>query len=137
MTDCLFCKIVNKEIPADVVYEDEDVLAFLDIKPVSRGHTLVVPRKHSRDFLSTEDELLEALIPKIKKVGSAILKAVNAEGMNISTNHGAAAGQVIFHLHFHLIPRFRNDQLKPWPHSESEPETRNVLAEQIKRLLNG
>ncbi|MBI2355843.1 MAG: HIT family protein [Candidatus Doudnabacteria bacterium] len=132
---CIFCKIVNKEIPAEIVYEDDSVVAFLDIRPVSKGHTLVVPKKHSNDFLSTEDDVLEALIPEIKKIGAAVMKAVGAHGMNISTNHGAAAGQVVFHLHFHLIPRFSNDNLMPWPHGDSEPKNRQELAEEIKKLL--
>lgn len=132
---CIFCKIVNKEIPSDIVYEDDSVVAFLDLHPVSRGHTLVVPKKHTPDFLSTEDQVLEDLIPKINKVASAVMQAVNADGINISTNHGAAAGQVIFHLHFHLIPRFSNDKLQPWPHGESEPKSRAEIAQEIKKLL--
>lgn len=133
--DCIFCKIIKKEIPSDIVYEDDSVVAFLDIKPVSRGHVLVVPKEHSSDFLSAPDEVLENLGPKVKKVAAALVKAVNAAGINISTNNGAAAGQVIFHLHFHLIPRFSNDNLPPWPHKDSEAKTRAEIAEAIKKNL--
>mgnify|MGYP001585061865 CR=1 FL=1 len=135
MNNCIFCKIINKEIPADIIYEDDQALAFLDIRPVSRGHALVVPKKHSDDFLSSEDQVLEDLMPKIKKIAAAVMKATNAEGINISTNHGAAAGQVVFHLHFHLIPRFGGDRLTAWPHQEIEPKTRAEIAEAIKRNL--
>lgn len=135
MEDCIFCKIIAGEIPSEKVYEDEQVLAFLDIKPVNRGHLLVVPKIHSTDLLSVEDEVLKDMMPKVKKIGAAAMKAMNAQGINISTNNGKAAGQIIFHLHFHLIPRFSNDNLPPWPHHDSEPKTRAELAAQIKKLL--
>lgn len=135
MTDCIFCKIVAGVIPSDKIYEDEDVFAFMDIRPVARGHALVVPKKHSEDFLSTGDQVLEDMIPKVKKIAGAVMKAVNADGINVSTNHGAAAGQIIFHLHFHIIPRFNKDGLEPWPHQESEPKTRQEIAEIIKKNL--
>ncbi|MEO8065748.1 MAG: HIT family protein [Candidatus Doudnabacteria bacterium] len=135
MTDCIFCKIVNKEIPADIIYEDDRTLAFMDIRPVSRGHVLVIPKLHSEDLLSTDDETLRDLIPKIKIIATAVMNAVDADGINLTTNHGAAAGQVIFHMHFHLIPRYKNDGLKPWQHHDSEPKTRAELAVLIKNNL--
>lgn len=135
MEDCIFCKIIAGEIPSDKVYEDEQVLAFLDIKPVNRGHLLVIPKIHSTDLLSVEDEALKDLMPKVKKIGAAAMKAMNAQGINISTNNGRAAGQIIFHLHFHLIPRFANDNLPPWPHHDSEPKTRAEIAAEIKKQL--
>ncbi|HTL39577.1 MAG TPA: HIT family protein [Methylomirabilota bacterium] len=133
--NCIFCKIIAGEVPADKIYEDEDVVAFMDIRPVSRGHALVVPKVHSDDFLSTNDEVLEAMIPKIKKLAQGVMRAMVAEGINISTNHGLAAGQSVFHLHFHLIPRFAKDGLEPWPHMESEPKSRAEIAEFIKKNL--
>jgi histidine triad (HIT) family protein len=136
MTDtCIFCKIINKDIPADIVFEDDLVVAFLDIKPVSRGHVLVVPKKHTADVLSATDDVLIDLMPKVKKIAQALVKTVGADGINISANNGAASGQIIFHLHFHLIPRFNNDHLPPWPHADSETKTRKDLAEKIKENL--
>jgi histidine triad (HIT) family protein len=135
MTDCVFCKIISGEIPADKIYEDDSVVAFLDIKPVSRGHTLVVPKKHTNDFLSTDDETLKGLIVKVKKIADAVMLGVGAQGINVSTNHGAAAGQIIFHLHYHLIPRFSNDSLPPWPHQDSEAKTRSEIASEIKKRI--
>ena len=135
-SDCIFCKIISGGIPSDKIYEDDAVLAFMDIRPVSRGHTLVVPKTHTDDFLSTDDQTLSDLIPKIKKIAHVVMQAVGAQGMNISTNHGEAAGQVVMHLHFHLIPRFSNDELKPWPHQELDPKIRAEIAERIKRRLN-
>lgn len=136
MTDCLFCKIIAKEIPAEIVFEDTSAVAFMDIQPVSKGHVLVVPKNHSADFLSTEDDTIARLMPAVKKVGQGVLKAVNAQGMNITTNTGAAAGQSVFHAHFHLIPRFDRDGLKTWPHQESKPETRAELADAIRQELS-
>ena len=135
MTGCLFCKIIVGEIPSDKVYEDDSVLAFLDIKPVGRGHVLVVPKAHTSDLLSADDEVLKDLIPKVKKIAQATMKAVNASAINVSTNNGAASGQIIFHLHFHLIPRFSNDGLSAWPHHDSESKTRAEIAELIKKNL--
>ncbi len=135
MTDCIFCKIINKEIPSDIIYEDDSTIAILDIRPVGRGHALVIPKAHSADFMSTGDQVLGMINLKVKKVAQALVKTLNASGINITTNNGAAAGQVIFHLHFHLIPRFSSDGLVPWPHHESEPKTRKELAEAIKKQL--
>ena len=85
--------------------------------------------------MSTDDDTLKDIIPKVKKISQALKTAMNAQGINITSNNGAAAGQVVFHLHFHLIPRFQNDGLKPWVHHDSEPKTRSELAELIKKQL--
>jgi histidine triad (HIT) family protein len=122
--DCIFCKIASKEIPADVIYENEDVLAFLDIRPISKGHSLLIPKKHSADMLSAEAEDLSALINNVKEVAAGIIRATGAAGFNLGVNTGEAAGQVVFHTHFHIIPRFSGDGLKHWPHLESQPKTR-------------
>lgn len=135
MEDCIFCKIIAGEIPAEKIYEDETIFAFMDNSPVSRGHVLVMPKKHSADFMSTDDQTLTDLIKKVRKIGTAIASAVGAPGMNFTTNNGKAAGQVIFHLHFHLIPRFSNDNLPPWPHHETTPAIRAEIAEEIKKQL--
>ena len=132
---CIFCKIVNKEIPADIIYEDDKIVAFLDIHPVSRGHLLVIPKNHTNDILETDDATAADMIHKSKKLADAVVKAVNADGFTISTNNGLAAGQTVFHLHFHLIPRFSNDNLPPWPHHEIEPKTRAEIAERIRKQL--
>ncbi len=133
--DCIFCKISNKEIPSSIIYEDNDVISFLNIKPVGKGHALVVPKKHSDDFISTDEDTLTKLTIATKKVGTAIMKATGAAGFNLGVNNGAAAGQEIFHLHFHIIPRYQGDGLKPWPHLETEPKTRDEMAEEIKKFL--
>lgn len=133
--NCIFCKIIKGEIAAEKVYEDDSIFAIMDIKPVSRGHVLVLPKSHANDFLSTPDEVLQDTIKKVKKIGSAIMTAVNSQGLNITTNNGAAAGQVVFHLHFHLIPRFGDDNLPVWPHHQTEHLKREEIAEMIRKQL--
>ncbi|HYC79616.1 MAG TPA: HIT family protein [Candidatus Binatia bacterium] len=135
MEDCIFCKIINKEIPADIIYEDENLLAFLDIRPVNKGHALLIPKKHAADMTSSDDETLSQLIVGVKKLAQAIMTATGAAGFNLGVNTGAASGQVVFHTHFHIIPRFANDGLKSWPHSDSEPKTRADVAAEIKKFL--
>ena len=135
MTDCVFCKIIKKEVPTEVVYDCDDVIAFMDVKPIVRGHVLVVPKVHSADLLDTDDDVMVHLMHDVKKVGKAVMKAMKAEGMTITTNKGEASGQSVFHLHFHLIPRFAKDGLKGWAHQEVEAKTRADAAEEIKKHL--
>jgi histidine triad (HIT) family protein len=114
----LFLKIINGEIPAVKVYEDEYTMAFLDIKPVNPGHTLVIPKEHSKNFLETPDDTIQRLFPVAKKVANAVKKAVDADGINIHINNEPAAGQVVFHTHIHIIPRFEGDGLRLWGGNE-------------------
>jgi histidine triad (HIT) family protein len=136
MPDCIFCKIVNKEISCDLIYEDDKVLAFLDIKPASKGHALVIPKVHSQDILTAQDVDLQGVITRVKKIANGVLKAVGAAGFNLHVNTHPAAGQVVMHTHFHIIPRFANDGLKMWPHHEIGPKTRALMAEEIKKFIS-
>ncbi len=101
---CTFCKIVRREEQASTVYEDEKAMAFLSNRPVNVGHTLIIPKKHYENVFEIPEEELAHLSKIVKKVASAVKKAENAEGIRILQNNGEAAGQVIFHLHFHIIP---------------------------------
>lgn len=112
--NCLFCKIIAGEIPSEKVYEDEHSFAFLDIKPINPGHALLVPKKHFANLYEMPDEILAGLAPTIKKLGVAIKKAVSADGINIGMNNDSAAGQLVFHAHIHIIPRFKNDGYEHW-----------------------
>lgn len=135
MPDCIFCKIIRKEIPADVVYEDENVLAFLDITPINPGHVLLIPKKHYENLYDLPDEILTQLAPIIKKLASAIKKGVNAEGINIGMNNERAAGQLVSHAHFHIMPRFSNDGYQHWhgqPYKEGES---SKVALKIKKFI--
>jgi histidine triad (HIT) family protein len=109
MSDCIFCKIVKKEIPATLVYEDETVLAFMDIGPIVKGHVLVIPKTHYDPITETPDEIVAQLHLVAKKIAQAQMNALGADGVNIMQNNGAAAGQEVPHLYIHVIPRFNND----------------------------
>ncbi len=107
---CAFCKIVGGEAPASHVYEDERVMAFLSTQPVNTGHTLVVPKRHCENIFEVSEEEIAHLFKIVKKVACAVKRAVNAEGIRIVQNNGEAAGQVIFHLHVHIIPMHKTLQ---------------------------
>ncbi len=108
--DCIFCKIVSGDIPASKVYEDKDLIAFLDIAPASKGHVLVIPKKHSESIADTSERVLSSLSMAVRKVSKALLK--DNEGVNVLQNNGKAAGQLVNHLHFHVIPRNSGDGLE-------------------------
>ncbi|OGE90458.1 MAG: hypothetical protein A2722_03030 [Candidatus Doudnabacteria bacterium RIFCSPHIGHO2_01_FULL_50_11] len=114
MGDCIFCKIISGHLPAHKVYEDEKILAFLDINPVNPGHTLVVPKRHFESMIDADDGTLSELTRIAKRLGGAMMKGLDAQGFNLGVNNGAAAGQVVFHVHYHLIPRMHSDNLQPW-----------------------
>jgi histidine triad (HIT) family protein len=109
MINCLFCKIGRKEIEAAVVYEDNDVLAFLDIHPRAPGHTMVISKTHSETLLDLPNEALAPLFLGVKTVMAMLMRAFSPDGFTIGINHGKASGQVIDHLHVHIIPRFNGD----------------------------
>jgi len=129
--DCIFCKIIKGEIPSSKVYEDDRVYGFLDIAPVNKGHTLIVPKKHSSDVLEDDLEDLNACMKAVQVVAKAVIKATDAGGFNLITNTKKAAGQVIPHTHFHIIPRFEDDGLKHWPHHKYEEGEMSIIQEKI------
>lgn len=111
MSDCLFCKIVAGEIPSSKVYEDEDVLAFLDLHPLAQGHTLVIPKKHAAQVTDMTAADMAAIGKVLPQVAKGVLAATGAEGLNLLQMNGKAGGQEIFHLHVHLVPRAAGDGL--------------------------
>tara|TARA_B100000315_G_scaffold170319_1_gene158882 strand:- start:112 stop:516 length:405 start_codon:yes stop_codon:yes gene_type:complete len=110
MENCIFCKIVNGEIPCNKVYEDSDNLAFLDINPSSMGHTMVISRTHSATILELEDDKLQSLIIAVKKITKKIEERLQPAGFSFGINHGKVSGQSVPHLHIHIFPRYENDQ---------------------------
>ncbi len=104
--NCIFCKIVQGEIPAAKVYEDEHVLAFMDISQVTKGHTLVIPKVHQENIFELDEEVASHLFSVVPKIANSIKKQFNPVGLNIVNNNGEAAGQTVFHYHIHLIPRY-------------------------------
>lgn len=114
MEDCLFCKIVAGDIPCYKVYEDERTLAFLDINPINKGHTLVIPKVHVSRLSEFEDEDLVGFYRALQKVTRAVERAVRLDGLNLFVNQGKDAGQLIPHFHCHISPRLKGDGLKMW-----------------------
>jgi len=130
--DCVFCKIVAGEIPATKIYEDDVVLAFLDIGPISDGHTLVVPRQHVKKLHDCPPELLGRLGSYLGKIAEAVTSAMNSEGYNVLCNNGRAAGQLVDHLHFHIIPRNADDGVfRRWPSYEYPEGKIDEIADKI------
>ncbi len=115
--ECVFCRIIGGTLPSCKVFEDDDTIAFMDINPVTKGHTLVIPKSHHESIMDTPADVLEKVIVTARKIAIAQKKALNAAGINVTQANGALAGQIIGHIHFHVIPRFENDN-----HSWSRPQ---------------
>ena len=133
--DCIFCKIIDGELPSYKVYEDKRIVAFLDINPINKGHLLVIPKEHHLNIADTPPDLLKELIGKVQKLSKALTEAVGVQGFNIALNNGKVAGQVVNHVHFHIIPRLENDNLHPWPGKTLSDEEMKRTAESIKKLI--
>ena len=134
--DCIFCKMVAGQIPVTKIYEDEVVLVFLDIGPVSDGHTLVIPKQHFEKLHDCPAKLLGQVGSRLGKIAKAVVGAMNSEAYNVLCNNGRTAGQLIGHLHFHIIPRNTGDGLfKRWP-SYKYPEGKiETIAAEIRENL--
>ena len=135
MENCIFCKIINKEISAEVVFENTNWLAFLDIKPINLGHTLLVPKAHYQDLFDLSENLLSEVGGLIQKLGRAVKDAANADGFNLGMNNSPAAGQLVNHAHFHLIPRFDGDGFEHWRGKSDIPKEKfTEIASKIQSL---
>jgi histidine triad (HIT) family protein len=135
MQDCIFCQIVSKKIPVKIVYEDGFSLAFLDINPINSGHTLVIPKEHFETILETPEENLSKLIQAVKAVAESVNKSLNPDGMNVEQNNKEIAGQAVPHIHFHVVPRFKDDGLVSFtnsPRKKLEEKELEEIAGKIK-----
>lgn len=134
--DCLFCRIVRGEIPSCKIYEDEFVYAFLDIAPSFPGHCLVVPKNHCRNILDIDPKEAEHIFRAVQKIAPAVVKATGSEGFNVIQNNEEAAGQTVFHAHFHIIPRKNGDNLCLWkPNSYESQDKMNETARKILKEM--
>jgi len=135
--DCIFCKIVRGEIPSHKVYEDDDVLAFLDISQVTKGHTLVVSKKHYDNFLATPQEVMHKVMDVAQRIGQVQIMKLGAKGVNVLTNVNKEAGQSVFHFHVHVIPRY--DKKEGFRIEMKEQDTKDlslpVLAETLSKEI--
>lgn len=133
--DCLFCKIGKKEIASEIIYEDDDTLAFLDVHPKAPGHAVIIPKLHAENILALDDKLAAPVLLTVKKVTGTLAKALTPNGFTIGINHGRAGGQVVDHLHIHVIPRFSGDGGKSLHSVVENPPKESVreIAEKIRK----
>ena len=137
MTDCIFCKIIAGTIPSTKLYEDDDVLAFMDIGPLVHGHALVIPKAHYNLLMDTPDDVLAKVIAVVRRIARAQQAGLGADGVNIHQANGSTAGQVVGHLHVHVVPRFADDG-HHWnwaPRPYADPSEAIALAERIRAAL--
>jgi histidine triad (HIT) family protein len=135
-SDCLFCRMAAGEIPVSKVYEDEAVLAFLDIGPVSDGHTLLIPKEHVEKLGDCPTELLGQVCSRLGKVAKAVSAGMNCEGYNVLCNNGRSAGQLVEHLHFHIIPRNSGDGVfTQWPAYKYQEGQAEIIVAKIREKL--
>jgi histidine triad (HIT) family protein len=131
--DCLFCKIVAGDVPSQRVAEDEQTVAFMDISPATRGHALVVPRRHARDLLEIAPDDLTATVRAAQRLAARAVPALGAAGVNLQNSCGAAAWQTVFHFHVHVIPRYEGDPLKlPWVPTPGDPDEIAAAAQALR-----
>lgn len=136
-TDNIFAKILRGDMPSLKLYEDENVLAFMDVFPQSPGHCLVVPKSESRNILDTPPKTLASLIVATQKIAKAVEKALSPDGIIISQFNGAPAGQTVFHLHFHVIPRYDGKDTKPHASGgKADMDSLRMTAEKISAALS-
>lgn len=129
--NCIFCKIAAGTIPSSSIYEDEDFKVILDINPASKGHAVILPKNHAANLFELPEEDAEKIFKVAKKCGAAMMKTLNCDGLNVLQNNGEAAGQTVFHLHTHLIPRYNGDTVNiGW--QPGAVEDAEKLAQEIK-----
>ena len=137
MDNCIFCKIANGIIPSATVYEDDDFRAILDIAPAHKGHIIVLPKSHADNLYSLDDEVAAKALPLVKRLAKALKAATGCDGINILQNNETAAGQTVFHLHIHIVPRYEGDGILPvWPQGSYEDGEAAALATEIASKLD-
>lgn len=135
--DCIFCKIVTGQVPCSKIYENDSVLAFLDVGPVSEGHALVISKQHTSSVDQTEPQAMAEIAKVLPKLAGAIKQAMGADGYNVLCNNGASAGQVVDHMHVHIIPRKENDGVfNQWPSFQYPEEKAKEIAEKICKKIS-
>lgn len=131
--DCLFCRIVAGDLPGQIVQSDERTVAFMDINPATRGHALVVPRRHARDLLEIEPAELAAVMAAAQSLARRVVDRLGAAGVNLLNSCGAPAWQTVFHFHVHVIPRYEGDPLRlPWVPGPGDPDEIAAAAEALR-----
>ena len=134
-SNCIFCKLANGVFPTNFIYEDEDFKVILDANPATKGHSLILPKKHFKNILDADEEILKKALPLAKKLSNILIDVLKCDGVNVLQNNNEAAGQAVFHLHIHLIPRYKEEKehIISWkPNKFSDEEMKNI-AESLKK----
>ena len=134
-SNCIFCKLANGVFPTNFIYEDEDFKVILDANPATKGHSLILPKKHFKNLLDADEEILKKALPLAKKLSNKLIDVLKCDGVNVLQNNNEAAGQAVFHLHIHLIPRYKDEKehIISWkPNKFSDDEMKNI-AESLKK----
>ena len=133
MSECIFCRIANGEIPSATLYEDDDFRVILDLGPASKGHALILPKSHAANIYELPDELAGKAMVLAKKMAGRMTEALECDGFNIVQNNGEVAGQTVFHFHMHLIPRYEGDQVNvTWNPGTLTDEVRDEIIGKLK-----
>lgn len=131
--DCIFCKLANGEIPTNSIYEDDDFKVILDASPATKGHALILPKEHFANIYEVDDTVAAKIFPLAKKLASHMTKKLGCDGFNILQNNGEAAGQTVFHLHVHLLPRYKDEKaILEWDHLEFSDEEMAEIRDSLK-----
>ena len=133
--DCIFCKLANGVFPTNFIYEDEDFKVILDANPATKGHSLILPKKHFKNLLDADEEILKKALPLAKKLSNKLIEVLKCDGVNVLQNNNEAAGQAVFHLHIHLIPRYKNEKehMLSWKPNKFSDEEMKSIAENLKK----
>ena len=136
MDNCIFCKIIKRELPSNVIYEDDTTISFLDISPANKGHALVISKNHFTNIFDVPGLEFINLSKTVHTIAKAIKEATKADGLNIFLNNEKAAGQIVFHIHYHIIPRYNTDGIQfKWPNKKYEHNESIDYCERIKKCL--
>ncbi len=134
--DCIFCKIANGEIPSSTIYEDEGFRVILDLGPAAKGHALILPKEHFKDICEADEATAGKLFPLAGRIGAAMKNGLGASGFNVVQNNGRSAGQTVFHLHVHVIPRYEDGpEMVSWKPGTAEENDLKQTAEALKKAL--
>ena len=133
-SDCIFCKLANGVFPTNFIYEDEDFKVILDANPATKGHSLILPKKHFKNLLDADEEVLKKALPLAKKLSNKLIDVLKCDGVNVLQNNNEAAGQAVFHLHIHLIPRYKDqkEHILSWNANKFSDDEMKNIAESLK-----
>lgn len=136
VTNCIFCKIINGDIPSKTLFENEEFKVIFDIAPASKGHVIILPKYHAANIFELPEEVTAKAFVMAKKVATVLKEVLSCDGVNILQNNGEAAGQTVFHLHIHVIPRYKDDNMGlTWKQGEADQEVLESIIEKAKALF--